>query len=168
MLRAQIRKGALKGDIVVAMTSVAMRNPRAEREPLRISGIFNVTEEPISRQCYYNLYAGSYTGLDARNWNTGRLDNIYNKDCLLINEYHHPADFRHGYIRNDVTCDRVLLSEEFSCFGKGTPTCPGIVVPEHITEIPRGFRQAQKLKKRATSTPIIGVMRSHFEFSCLR
>jgi hypothetical protein len=138
-----IRNKAQTGDIVVAMTSVA------GKKPLCISGIFRVSEPPIRRQRYYDLYANGYAGLDARDFKTGRLDNIYNNDRLLINEYHHPADFRYGYIRQDMESDKVILSTEFSCFGQGTPKCPGIPVPENLKTIPRGSnaRPYRYLKK---------------------
>ena len=143
-----IREHAREGDIVVAMTSIE------DEKPLCISGIFRVSEPPIPRQTYYELYANGYTELDARDGKTGRLDNIYNKDHLLINEYHHPRNFEEG-TRRDMKSDKVILSREFSCFGKGTLTTPGEPVPPHLTTIPRGYhaRPYRFLKKGREFNP---------------
>lgn len=140
-----IREKAKIGDVVVAMTSVA------DTKPLCVSGIFRVAES-LPRQRYYDRYANGYTGLDARHWETGRLDNIYNNGCLLMNEYHCPDSFRTGVL-NDMRSDNVILSYEFACFGEGTPTKPGIPVDESFTSIPRGFRKARMLKKDGVFNP---------------
>ena len=133
-----IREHAVVEDIVVAMTSVECARP------LRVSGIFRVGDA-IPRQTYYDRYANGYAGIDARHLLAGRLDNIYNNGHLLMNNYHCPDDFPFGVV-NDMKSDNVILSCEFSCFGEGTPTAPGILVPENLN-IRRGFRKALKLKE---------------------
>lgn len=140
-----IRKSACQDDIVVALTSVV------NGKELRVSGIFKISES-IPRQKYYDRFAKNYNGLDARHGKTGRIDNIYNDNCLLMNDYHRPDNYGTGVL-NDMKSNHVILSTEFSCFGWGTPTCPGIPVPHDLTAIPYGHPGAPRLKLNGAWNP---------------
>src|SRR5205823_2479969 len=98
---ATVRAKAQQNDVVIALTSVE------NREPLRVSGIFRVNDS-IPRQQYYDCFSSGYGGLDARHGRTGRVDNIYNRDRLLINNYHHPCNYASGVLK-DMRSDLVLL-----------------------------------------------------------
>jgi hypothetical protein len=83
-----------------------------------------------------------------------RWDNIYELDgrgfIVRENGYHGPNN---GGIKGDMKCHSVLLTREYCCFGCGTRTCPGIVIPKQFQDVIKlmtgahGHRRLDKLDK---------------------